>query len=223
MDNKKCSKCKEIKQVTEFYKANKEKCGLQSCCKSCSNLANKNSVIKNKERYDQYHKDWYLLNKSRILSNSKLWYENNRDKKLISSRQWYEENKGRKLQTSEEWRKANPEKVKQAGSNWRRNNIFKSRRYGQDKRARKIRATPSWANKEYITIFYQIAIEEEKRISEKCHVDHIVPLKSDLVCGLHCEYNLQVLKYSENIKKGNRYWPDMPDDPEEVRKFYGLK
>jgi len=36
------------------------------------------------------------------------------------------------------------------------------------------------------------------------HVDHIVPLVSQLVCGL------QILDAKANIEKGNRSWPDMP-------------
>jgi hypothetical protein len=44
------------------------------------------------------------------------------------------------------------------------------------------------------------------------HVDHIVPLTSDLVCGLHCEANLQIAVGKDNIAKNNRWWPDMWDE-----------
>jgi len=42
------------------------------------------------------------------------------------------------------------------------------------------------------------------------HVDHIVPLKSPLVSGLHTEANLRLLPGAENRSKHNRFWPDMP-------------
>lgn len=42
-------------------------------------------------------------------------------------------------------------------------------------------------------------------------VDHIIPLQSKIVCGLHNEANLSVIPAIENNRKGNRYWPDMPD------------
>lgn len=36
-------------------------------------------------------------------------------------------------------------------------------------------------------------------------VDHIVPLQGVNVCGLHASWNLQVMKLSDNIAKGNKH------------------
>jgi hypothetical protein len=41
-------------------------------------------------------------------------------------------------------------------------------------------------------------------------VDHVVPLISHKVCGLHNWTNFAVIPASENRSKQNRYWPDMP-------------
>jgi len=50
-----------------------------------------------------------------------------------------------------------------------------------------------------------------KQCPEGFHVDHIYPLKSNYMCGLHVENNLQIISASENTKKGNRAWPGQLD------------
>lgn len=55
-----------------------------------------------------------------------------------------------------------------------------------------------------------LAVLREKITGIKHDVDHVVPLRSKLVCGLHNEFNLAVIPASENRSKGNRYWPGMP-------------
>lgn len=70
--------------------------------------------------------------------------------------------------------------------------------------------TPIWASKSSISAFYTEAKRLEKETGLKYHVDHIVPLNSALVCGLHVESNLQVIPASENVLKRNLVWPDMP-------------
>lgn len=64
-------------------------------------------------------------------------------------------------------------------------------------RAAKSLATPLWADKNKITEIYT-------NCPKGFHVDHIYPLNSTWVCGLHVENNLQYLTAQQNMSKGNR-------------------
>ena len=78
------------------------------------------------------------------------------------------------------------------------------------RRAAKKQAVPGWADHGKIASIYEHARQLTLETGEVHHVDHIVPLTSDLVCGLHCEHNLQVLTAFANLSKANHVWPDMP-------------
>lgn len=78
------------------------------------------------------------------------------------------------------------------------------------RRARKFSSTPAWANEFFVEEAYALAKLRTKVFGFAWHVDHIVPLNSKKVCGLHTHSNLQVIPGAENISKGNRNWPDMP-------------
>lgn len=114
--------------------------------------------------------------------------------------------------------KAHPEQGRARMAKWRANNLDRARErvrvfmnahpeFNAKRRARL--AMPAWANAKKIAEMY-----EARRFAQECfwqpiHVDHIVPLNSPLVCGLHCEENLQLLPGAENSRKHNRRWPDM--------------
>lgn len=57
--------------------------------------------------------------------------------------------------------------------------------------------TPKWANIPAIIKFYN-----DRPLG--MHVDHIYPLNSDWVCGLHVVENMQYLTIEENLSKNNK-------------------
>lgn len=92
---------------------------------------------------------------------------------------------------------------------WRKNNPHKNRAKKARRRAAKRQATPPWASHSEIQKHYAHAAHLETLLPGcRFEVDHIVPLKSDFVCGLHVENNLMVLEASQNASKSNQWWPD---------------
>lgn len=71
------------------------------------------------------------------------------------------------------------------------------------------RATPDWADLDKVKEIYKLARQVSETTGITHHVDHMVPLTSDLVCGFHNEFNLRVIPGLENLQKHNHHWPDM--------------
>lgn len=80
---------------------------------------------------------------------------------------------------------------------------WKNNAKAAQRRAVKLQATPVWADKEKIKEVYRQARKLSKEFGVEFQVDHIVPLQSDIVCGLHCWENLQLLEASLNKSKSN--------------------
>lgn len=141
--------------------------------------------------------------------------------------EWARENRARLTRKSAEWKAANPEKAKKSDAAykaankealsrqhaaWAKANRDKRRATDAAYKAAKKRAQPIWANRSAIAAVYSRAVRIQKSTGSRMHVDHIVPLQSPIVCGLHCEANLQILPGHENESKRNFWWPDMPDE-----------
>ena len=85
----------------------------------------------------------------------------------------------------------------------------------------RLQATPRWADPTKILDIYQDALELSELLG--CHhVDHIIPLKNDMVCGLHTHDNLQILSKEANLTKNNKLLPDTDQRYFEWLKSQGL-
>jgi hypothetical protein len=97
-------------------------------------------------------------------------------------------------------RYSNPEYVelcRKQSLEWAKNNRGKYRAKIARRRAVLKNATPQWVNHDEITKIYE-------NCPSGYHVDHVIPLNSKIVSGLHVPWNLQYLPAHENLSKGNR-------------------
>lgn len=72
------------------------------------------------------------------------------------------------------------------------------------RRACLLNATPPWVDPRALLAIYEERARIERETGIPHHVDHIVPLQGEGVCGLHVPWNLRVIPARENLRKGNR-------------------
>lgn len=73
------------------------------------------------------------------------------------------------------------------------------------RRVKQAYATPDWRDKQAIQEIYEKRSKLCEESGEAYHVDHIIPIQGEFVCGLHVADNLQIISAKENIAKSNNF------------------
>jgi len=172
-----CTKCGLEKPLSE-YSFRKDKNIYRRDCKACHN---------------KYSRTKYHANLEKERARNKAKYRANPEKERARNKANYRANPEKRRATYKAYREANREKIQA----YHKANRKKSRAQTAKRRAAKLQATPAWADLKKIEEIYL-------NCPPGHHIDHIFPLISPIMCGLHVESNLQILPAKENISKGNR-------------------
>lgn len=175
-----CSKCKTGKPVTSFTIDRSKKDGLRTTCRECAKATVAKWTAENPER-----------KKLNDAKRHEKRYQIDADKERARRKIWRESNPTYFRKYLEENRGAHNARVALRD-------------------AIKLKATPAWANFLLISDLYEQARKITSETGVDHEVDHVVPLRSRYVCGLHCESNLRIITKAANRAKRNLYWPDMP-------------
>ena len=124
-----------------------------------------------------------------------------KDCSSLYHKKYYLKNKEKIIKRGTDYHFANPERVAKGKKRWKQANKNKVNAYSGQRRAQKLQATVSWADKEAIQRMYTIAVWCSKNLGEDYHVDHVIPLQGEKICGLHVEYNLDVITATENSEQ----------------------
>lgn len=190
MLTKRCSKCAEEKPLTDFYFEKKPQ-RHRADCKPCQIKTVRVYQRANPEKVAVFQRAHVARSRAKAVQRAARWRESNRDRYT-------------------EWRRAHAQQINESNRRYYRRNTELYNLLNGKRRALAKQATPSWAHVVAMREMYAFAQIKTRLTGVEWQVDHIVPLRSKLVCGLHTHANLRVVPKHHNLSKGNRYWPDMP-------------
>jgi 5-methylcytosine-specific restriction endonuclease McrA len=138
------------------------------------------------EKKKQRRKDYYNSNREREIMEVKEYYKNNRE------RFFTKEAKERRRKSFARYYIEHKEYYH-----------MKSKEYLL-KKARAMPRNLSEFDKWAIYEIYHFRKIKSVITGVDHHVDHIIPIRSDVVCGLHVPWNLRVIPAKENLSKSNK-------------------
>ena len=149
---KTCTKCDEVKSLTEFYKRENSRDGHRHRCKSCLCAQWKAYREANPEKIKACKKAWRKANLEKAKARSKAYYEANLEKVKARSKAYYEANPEKAKARSKAYREANLEKVKARKKAWSKTPAGKIWQYRNGAKSRNI---PFLLTEEQFKSFWQ--------------------------------------------------------------------
>jgi len=205
-----CHVCGNRKLLSDFHVLRRAADGRQTKCKACACAATRDWASRNKEKVSAAKRDYFQKNKSTSVEKNAQWQRDNAELVSQYGRKYRAANAEKERERARRYRKNHGEQALAYRRIYREKNRDLLNLWDANRRAKEKRATPSWANQFFIAEAYHLAKLRRQVCGGDWHVDHIVPLQGDTVCGLHVEHNLRVIPGTENMRKSNRYWPDKP-------------
>ena len=133
---------------------------------------------------------------------------NRREEVKYRKHEWYQDNREQVIAAAS----TRPAHVKREYQTaWKERNLVWVRADTKARRRKHREATPPWLSRQQkaqTRELYKVAITMSKTTGEQYVVDHIYPLRSDVVCGLHVPWNLRIITQQQNLEKSNT----LPDD-----------
>ena len=219
-EGKECSKCKTYKPYSECGKDVAQKDKLTSACKACKRAQFENWKTQNPEKLNASIKRWNEANIDYVRERARKYAAVRREE--LADGEYARREKVYRESDPERWsaycKKSyakNKDVIRERQKADRRNRPEAHAAYDAKKRAQRSNGFCPWANQGAVEAIYRLAQTLSRNSNYDFHVDHIVPLVSKSVQGLHAETNLRIVLASDNLTKGNKFDPDA-FDPRDV-------
>ena len=203
--SKTCSKCLQDKPFTEFTKQAAGKYGLRASCKKCSQQEWKKYLESNSEKRKESQAKYRAVNKEKIRSYDATYREKNKEKELARGAAWRAANPEKEKSRTAAYRANNKEKDAARKAEYAKKNPDVIRAIAARRRALVRGASGSHTRADIQNLFEiqrGLCAACHVDISEKNHVDHIMPLA---LGGTNDKTNLQLLCPTCNHSKSSKH------------------
>ena len=196
-----CKTCSQCLDFSFFYARPAAKDGYENICKSCKKEDYAKRYLEKRGYILARNAEWRKANPDRMKTLNDKHYQYNKDRIGEMRKQRYESNKDSVSTHAAIYYQKNKQAYKDRYLTYYPTHksmyIARSR-----SRVNQIKVTSFPDQREAINAFYAAC-------PEGFHVDHIVPLKNPKVSGLHVLANLRYLPAEENLRKRNKFYPDL--------------
>lgn len=221
---KRCTVCGLEKSLNCFGKHSKMKDGLRSDCKDCIRVYSakvreqkRAYKLRNKDRIAETMRAWRKRNANHVAAYRRAWEDENpertREGQRRRRRRYYQRNrdkilaKARFAQATVAARAKRREQARRrylASPDADRSKSVKRRVLKRNGQLTCLTA----GDRQSILCCYALAKSLRDLFVMDVHVDHIIPLAGENVCGLHVPWNLRIVPGRQNILKGNNWSPE---------------
>lgn len=220
---KTCSKCRQLKEFSEFGKSKQVKDGYKSACKECLRQDNRLYYNKNLEKESQRKKKMYERDKDRIIARQLEYYANNKEyrAKWVKNKrqeepevfkeykkQFSESHPGYNSKYRSERLKTDPLFKLQSVLRTRTGMIFKYHKFNKNNKFKDYIGCSLNELKDHLEKQFQPGMTWKNHTKNGWHIDHIIPLSSantEEELYKLCHYtNLQPLWAIDNLRKSDK-------------------
>lgn len=222
-----CTKCREWKEFSEFYKSNSNKSGFDSKCKKCESERGKAKYQRNKESVLKRQTEYRAANPEKHRSKNKAWYEANKERKLSKASEWRRSHPEKMREYTRKWESEHPESARERNRRRQRTPRGKIENAVRSGINKAITSTDKRGNKTFNILGYtpqELMAHLEKHFQpgmtwenygrgKTCwHIDHIVPVSAhNYSTPYDIDFqkcwalkNLRPLWEPENLQKNNK-------------------
>jgi 5-methylcytosine-specific restriction endonuclease McrA len=213
--SKSCTRCSEMKPLTDYYGDTRAKDGRKSECKVCRLAGDVEYRKGHKEATKAYGKKYYQENKDSIAAAEKKYYEKNKESIAAGRKKYYEKNKELLSTLSKKRYQENKEAYALYSKEYRKNNQDKFRVNERRRRARKIgNGFEAYTEAQVLELYGNdchicgeaVDLDATRRVGrpgweQGLHIEHVIALSNG---GTDSLDNVKPSHGQCNLQKGSR-------------------